>query len=90
MKTGYIIVVENNAKYGPATEVGTSVYRLLKIAQIRFKNKIKKVEKNPNSYFGLASKNDLRYKWITDRYIEIKDSFSGDIINIYIHEVKIL
>ena len=87
---GYIIILENNSRYRPGTEADTTVYTKIEIAKVAFVEKLNELKADPNKFFGFAKKIDLRYKRVTDRYVEIKDSFNGDIVNIYIHEVEIL
>ena len=86
----YIVVEEGNTSRGFETKVSETAYPHLETAKIELVEKVNAIKANPIPYFGYARKEDLRKKWLTDRMVELKDWFSGDIINVYIHEINVL
>lgn len=85
----YVVVMEAATSRGMAATVSETGHPNLETAKIELVEKINSIKADPIPYFGYAKKEDLKTKWITDRFHEIMDSFTGNIINIYIHEVNV-
>ena len=85
----YIVVIEGDTYRDQSATVSEIGHIHLETANIELVEKINSIKADPIPYFGYAKKEHLRTKWITNRYCEIKDSFTGYIINVFIHEINI-
>lgn len=86
----YVVVIEASTSRGNETKVSETGHPLIETARIEFVEQINKIKANPKSYFGYDCPEDLKKEWITDRFCVLKDTFSGDMVNIYIHEINVL
>lgn len=86
----YVVVIEAATSRGLSATVSETGHPNLETAKIELVEKINSIQANPIPYFGYARKEDLRLTWVTTRFCEVKDSFSGNIINVYIHALEIL
>ena len=88
MKT-YVIVTEADTCRGYETTVSETGHINIETARIELVEKLNDIKANPIPYFGFAWKKDIRTTWTTDRMVNVKDSFTGNTIHIYIHEINI-
>lgn len=94
---GYIVITEDlRVQYEePGIYVGDIVHTDIETAMKEMEEKVQyaKTEES-GDYDWLASAlvsrpTDIREKWQTDRYVSFLDMYSGDKLNIYIHEITI-
>ena len=86
----YVVVIEAATSRGFSATVSEKGHQLLETAKVELVETTNRIKADPIPYFGYADKKDLRVTWTTERLCEIKDSFSGNIINVYIHEINVL
>ena len=86
----YVVVVEASTSRGNETKVSETGHPLIETAKIELVEQINGIKANPKSCFGYDQPEDLKTEWITDRFCVLKDTFSGDLVNIYIHEINVM
>ena len=86
----YVGVVEASTSRGNETKVSETGHPLIETAKIELVEQINGIKTNPKSCFGYDRPEDLKTEWITDRFCVLKDTFSGDLVNIYIHEINVM
>ena len=86
----YVVVVEASTSRGNETKVSETGHPVIETAKIELVEQINGIKANPKSCFGYDRPEDLKTEWITDRFCVLKDTFSGDLVNIYIHEINVM
>ena len=86
----YVVVIEAATSRGFSATVSETGHQQLETAKVELVETTNQIKTDPIPYFGYTDKKDLRITWTTERLCEIKDSFSGNVINVYIHEINLL
>lgn len=86
----YVVVVEASTSRGNETKVSETGHPVIETAKIELVEKINGIKAKPKSCFGYDRPADLKTRWVTDRFCILKDTFSGDLVNIYIHEINVM
>lgn len=86
----YVVVVEASTSRGNETKVSETGHPLIETAKIELVEQINGIKANPKSCFGYDRPDDQKTRWVTDRFCVLEDTFSGDLVNIYIHEINVM
>ena len=86
----FVVVTEASTSRGYETKVSETGHPVIETAKIELVEQINGIKANPKSCFGYDRPEDLKTEWITDRFCVLKDTFSGDMVNVYIHEINVM